>query len=159
MKKVILLVAGLIVLAGCIQLPFFQGEDLSSFRDCGQDEGCMLAAIGNCEKAFMRKVQVDEEGTLTTRFTVYGLEEDKCKMKYLFEKIEITASDEDKALVMQFIKSALEGQEITCVVPEGELQSIEEVDIEPILDYCSGPLIDVAKQMRSAMREAETSSR
>lgn len=145
MKKAILL-ACLIVLSacfsGCIQPPPPPPEDLSSFKDCTDDEECLENSIENCEKAFATQETGDEAVSMAMKITVYGLEQGKCKMIIKIEKVETAAEG-----LGDFIGPLLQGQEMVCMIPPEKLQSMQEISQDSMQEYCSGPLLDLMKQL------------
>lgn len=147
MKKIVFIVplVALIVLSGC---PSIFPEDLSDFKDCTGDDACIRNALLNCEKAFSTSEEGDESLTMHMKFTIYGIVQDNCKMKFKIEEVETNASTEEEQAMMSFIVPLLQGQEMTCMVPPDKLGSIEEVEMDSMMEYCSGTVIDVMKQFQ-----------
>lgn len=151
MKKIIFLVvivSALIALSGCPQLPDLFPEDLSNFKDCTGDDACIRSAIRNCEQAYSIEDEGDESMTMKMKFVIYGLEQDKCKMKFTVEEVETNPTNEEEAAMAGWLVQLLEGQEMTCMVPAEKLESIEAVETEAMLEYCSGFLIDAMKTLQ-----------
>ncbi len=149
MKKIIFLVIVSISLLGCIQMPDLFPEDLSGFKDCGDDDACIEAAFKNCEKAFAAKTVDDDSGLLmAVKLVVYGLEQDKCRVKFKIEKVEIPGDVGDAEPFAQFFVSLMQGKEMVCLLPPEEASAMIDLSGEEVLENCTGSLIDTMKTMK-----------
>ena len=126
----------ILILSGCPLLP----ENLSSFKDCSDDDACMEAAIKNCEKAYLRKVEEDSELKISSRITVYGLQQEKCKITFKMESVE--AKTEEGKQMAAVMGPMMLAAEITCMIPEEELGTMDDLGSEKMEEYCSSPILE-----------------
>lgn len=156
MKKTLLFVCLIVLLlGGCIQPPVQPQagqENLSSFKDCGQDENCISDSMQKCEKAFLTKTQASESEpiAITSKLIVYGLQEGKCKMKYSIEKVEVTSTDTEADASYGVLAMLMQGKEMTCLAPIEKMSAPDEMSEEEMESYCSGSLLDLTKQMQGS---------
>jgi len=133
----------LVLLLGCIQPPP-QSEDLSGFKDCGESQECLMEALENCGQAFATQRNSDNNVTTQAKTVVYGLDGEKCRVKFTIEDIKVDVKGEGGEIA-DMIASLLKGKEMVCFLPSDEKASLNNLDKEAIGEYCSGPLVDVMK--------------
>lgn len=135
-----------ILLLGCVQPPV--EEDLTGFKDCGENEECILNALESCEKSFATVKTEDSQGIMKAKAIVYGLDGENCRAKYTIENLEIVAEGEEAALA-KIVAAMLKGKEMNCLLPEDQTLNITQFDREELEKYCSGSLIDALKSFES----------
>ena len=149
MKKVIFLIATLVVVLGCLQPPQ-QEEDLSGFKDCGYDPVCIFESVQSGEKAFAVIEQNNEDAPFGVKATVtsYGIQDGKSKVKFHIDELVANAS-EDGQQIPSFILSMIEGQEMECLLPPEKMDEAENFEFEELEEYCTGTLVEVIKQLNT----------
>jgi len=143
----------LMLLLGCLEQPAPE-ENLSGFRDCGENQECFEQALENCEKAFASPKIQDEKGSLEVKAIVYGLEGEKCKTKFTIEDVKMKAEGEEQALA-NIIVSLLKGKEMACLLPEDQTIDMTQFNREQLEQYCSGSLMEALKSFDQAASQSQ----
>lgn len=148
MRKAFFLIAALVVLLGCLQLPKPE-EDLSGFKDCREDTLCIFEAAKAGERAFATVKQEGEEAPfgLTAKIVAYGFEQGKIKIKFKVESIEAKAGKEEAAMA-SVLAPLIQGQEMLCLVPRERFSDAATIQFDEIQENCSGSLVEVMKQFK-----------
>jgi len=106
------------------------------YYDCGTSHECFLEKIKTCTpaKATLNTTQEIEYGE-----TIFGIN---------FEFVETIEGIENETCIVMLtctkssLFKSLEGKEMLCAIPLGELENFEQYIKEHINESCSGPLYD-----------------
>ncbi|MFC1698250.1 hypothetical protein ACFL1H_07995, partial [Nanoarchaeota archaeon] len=130
-------------------------DEVELYKDCGYADSqatdglnlCMRSAMAGCTPAKLVS-KMDENGVyMEATMYVEGSTGIKCEVKMVVDKadLEVPAGIELTPEVLQVINlfKGMEGKEMTCFAPLGEVESFGFDDDEA----CSGTLLEYSKQM------------
>ncbi len=155
MKKLILFFSvALILCSGCV-LPWDPPEeDLTGFKECTNEE-CIKTAVKNCDKAFADiKDEFMGADQAELKFIVFGMQEDKCKIKYEFGEIKQAEGQGNpiSGMALSFIAN----KEMTCLVPKDKINLVSEGKLDDLIEnYCSGSLVDSMNLLKETFGKME----
>ncbi len=95
---------------------------------CGKDKDCFLVNTATCSPA---EVYVSRSNNIY-HYQIYPSLKNTCKLKVTFERAQEGTSQEHIEL--------LEGKSMNCYIPKSNLRSVNPIEMENIITYCSGPL-------------------
>lgn len=95
---------------------------------CGKDEQCFLENSAVCSPA---DVYISRSNNVY-HYMIYPTIRNKCKLVITFERAQEGTSPEHIQL--------LEGKSMTCFIPKDNLRAVNPIDMNNVIDYCSGPL-------------------
>ena len=95
---------------------------------CGKDKDCFLSHAKTCSPA---EVYVSRSNNVY-HYIIFPTIKNKCKLSITFERAQEGTSEEHARL--------LEGKSMTCLIPKSNLESVNPIEMEDVIDYCSGPL-------------------
>ncbi len=95
---------------------------------CAKDQDCFLEKAATCSPA---EVYVSRSNNIY-HYQIYPSLKNTCRLKVTFERAQEGTSPEHIQL--------LEGKSMNCFIPKDNLRSVNPIEMENIMDYCSGPL-------------------
>jgi len=128
-------------------------EDLTGFKNCGENEDCIKASLRNCEKAYAFEIHEDALTKEKWIFVVYGEENNKCRFAIKLYSVE--GKNEEGELKSQLDSFFLKVNEADCSFPKEVASTFEEFEGEEAMKYCEGPMFSLLKHFQENPEDLE----
>lgn len=106
----------------------FAAYQLGAFKKSCADDQCFLDALKECKYA----KQVGVRNFNYYRYTIGGRDNGNCKVEVDLVKMALGTPPEKVA--------KFEGKWMRCKLPQKEIDSMQELNFDSMLNYCTGPL-------------------
>jgi len=95
---------------------------------CGKDQVCFEEKAATCSPA---EVYISRENNVYS-YVMHPTLRNKCQITITFERAQEGTAQEH----VEF----LEGKEMTCIIPKGDMRSLDVIQMDQVMEYCHGPL-------------------